>query len=615
MNNANDNISENTSGSVAGNYTEGSITSLKSLEHIRLRPGMYIGRLGDGSHPDDGIYILLKEVIDNGIDEFIMGAGKRIDVRIENNRVTVRDYGRGIPPGKLVECVSQINTGAKYNNSVFQFSVGLNGVGTKAVNALSSSFAARTIREGKSYLARFERGELVAQEECETNEKNGTEITFVPDAELFPDYVFRVDYIEKRLWRYAYLNSGLSIYMNDQRYFSRNGLRDLVEAELPSEQRLYDCIAFRSSTLEFALAHADDCGENYWSFVNGQYTNDGGTHLSAFREGVLKAINEFSGRNFQANDVRDGIFGAVAIKLESPIFESQTKNKLGNGEVRGPIVSAVRDALVDYLHKNREEAEVLLDKVNRNEQLRRQMQSVKAQARKNTKKSSLKIPKLQECKFHRGDRGAGDRPTMIFLTEGDSAAGSMVSCRDVLRQAVFSLKGKPLNCHGESRETVYGNEELFFISQALGIDDDVENLRYDKVVIATDADVDGLHIRNLLITFFLTFYEQLVASGHLCILETPIFRVRNKKETVYCYNNRERDAAIAKLKTGVEITRFKGLGEISGDEFGAFIGADIRLLNVTLDSNRNIPKILEFYMGKNDAERKEFIMNNLRETN
>ena len=596
-----------------GQYTEDAIRTLSSLDHIRLRPGMYIGRMGDGSHPDDGIYVLLKEIVDNSIDEFIMGVGRRIDVTLDGTRVSVRDYGRGIPLGKLVECVSVINTGGKYNDDVFQFSIGLNGVGTKAVNALSEEFIVRSVRDVKFHEASFARGVLVAEQEGDPDEKNGTMVTFVPDTELFPNYAYRGEYIEKRMWMYAYLNSGLSIYYNGERYYSRNGLKDLLEAELPADNRLYDVISYRGKTIEFALTHSD-FNETYYSFVNGQYTNDGGTHLSAFREGVLKAINEFSGRNYQASDVRDGIFGVIAIKVKAPIFESQTKNKLGNTDVRAPIVNTVRDELVDFLHKNRETAEILLDKISRNEQLRRQMAQVKKQSREKARKMSLRIPKLNDCKFHRGDRGAKGKPTMIFLTEGDSAAGSMISCRDPYTQAVFSLKGKPYNCFGEKRDKVYENEELFYIVQSLDVDDDVENLRFDQVVIATDADVDGMHIRNLLITFFLTFFEQLVLSGHLFVLETPLFRVRNRKETVYCYSNRERDEATARLKSGCEITRFKGLGEISPAEFSAFIGQGIRLLPVTLDNMRNVPQMLGFYMGKNDADRREYIMNNLRET-
>ncbi|MFA6104470.1 MAG: DNA topoisomerase IV subunit B [Victivallaceae bacterium] len=593
-------------------YDEDKIKTLSSLEHIRLRPGMYVGRLGDGSHPDDGIYILIKEVIDNSIDEYIMGAGKRIDVKIDGPRISVRDYGRGIPLGKLVECVSVMNTGGKYNDDVFQFSVGLNGVGTKAVNALSSEFIVRSVREGKFHEATFNSGVLTGDKKGHSDEKNGTLISFIPDPVLFPNYTFQMEYIEKRLWMYAYLNSGLSLYLNDKRYYSQNGLKDLIEAEI-GEDKMYEIIALKGKMLEFAFCHTSSYGENYFSFVNGQYTNDGGTHLSAFREGVLKAVNEFSGKGYQPSDVRDGIIGSIAIKLKDPIFESQTKNKLGNTDIRGWIVNAVRDAVVDYLHRHLSEAEILLEKIANNEQVRRQIQAVKKQSKEKSKKMSLKIPKLKDCKHHLGDSaGKGDK-TMIFITEGQSAAGSMISCRDVYTQAIFSLKGKPLNCHKQKIDKVYDNEELFYIMQALNIEEDVEELRYNKVVIATDSDVDGLHIRNLLITFFLTYFEQLVLSGHLYILETPLFRVRNKTKTIYCYSEQERDQAVQELSRGVEITRFKGLGEISPDEFGAFIGNDIRLLSVTIDHMRNIPEMLEFFMGDNQKtpERRELIMKKL----
>jgi topoisomerase-4 subunit B len=599
-------------------YDESKIKTLSSLEHIRQRPGMYIGRMGDGSHPDDGIYILLKEVIDNSVDEYIMGEGRRIDIKIDDCVVAVRDYGRGIPLGKVVDCVSVINTGAKYNDDVFQFSVGLNGVGTKAVNALSANFEVSSFREGKCKMARFEYGTLAEQKTTKTTEKNGTLVTFVPDADLFPKYSFRMEYIEKRLWMYAFLNSGLSLYLNGARFFSRNGLQDLVELEV-GEDKIYDIIHFKDKTIEFAFCHTTNYGENYFSFVNGQYTNDGGTHLSAFREGILKAINEFSGKQYQANDVRDGICGAVAIKLKEPIFESQTKNKLGNTDIRGWIVNEVRKAVVDYMHRNLEEAELLMQKVIRNEQLRREIQAVKKQSKEKAKKMSLKIPKLKDCKYHFGekDRKGNDvgADTMIFLTEGQSASGSMVSCRNVYTQAIFSLKGKPLNCFNEKIDKVYQNEELYYIMQALNIEDDIDTLRYGKVIIATDSDVDGLHIRNLLITFFLTYFESLVQAGHVYILETPLFRVRNKKETIYCYDGDERDEAVKKLGgssgKGVEITRFKGLGEISPNEFGQFIGKDMRLQGVALDHMRGVQEMLNFYMGKNTPERKEHIMANL----
>jgi len=594
-------------------YDESKIQTLSSLEHIRIRPGMYIGRIGTGSHPDDGVYILLKEIIDNSVDEFIMGSGRRIDVKIENNAISVRDYGRGIPLGKLVECVSVINTGGKYNDDVFQFSVGLNGVGTKAVNALSEKFTATSVRDGTFRRVEFCRGRLQKDESGETSEPNGTSVTFVPDAQIFPRYAIQNEYIEKRLWMYAYLNSGLSLYLNGTRYYSRNGLCDLVEGEV-SDEKLYDIIHYKDKSIEFAFCHTSNYGENYFSFVNGQYTNDGGTHLSAFREGILKAINEFSGKAFDANDVRDGIVGAVAIKLKDPIFESQTKNKLGNTDIRGDIVNAVRKQVVDYLHRNLELAEILIGKIEQNEKVRKEVQAIQKQSRDKAKRMNLKIPNLKDCKCHLGDNSKLGDQTMIFLTEGQSAAGSMVSCRSVMTQAIFSLRGKPLNVQGAKIDRLYQNEELFYIMKALDIEESTENLRYNKVVIATDSDVDGLHIRNLLITFFLTFYERLVLAKHLFILETPLFRARNKKETVYCYDEDERDHAVVQLggaRQGVEVTRFKGLGEISPDEFGQFIGKDIRLVEVTVDHMRNVSAMLEFYMGDNTPERREHIMKNL----
>ena len=566
---------------------------------------MYIGRIGTGAHPDDGVYILLKEIIDNSIDEFIMGSGRRIDVKIEGNEISVRDYGRGIPLGKLVECVSVINTGGKYNDDVFQFSVGLNGVGTKAVNALSEKFVVTSVRDGSFRRVEFCRGVLQDDEEGETSEPNGTTVSFVPDTQIFPRYALQNEYIEKRLWMYAYLNSGLSLYLNGTRYYSRNGLCDLVESEV-SEDKLYEIIHFKDKTIEFAFCHTSNYGENYFSFVNGQYTNDGGTHLSAFREGILKAINEFSGKAFEANDVRDGIVGAVAIKLKDPIFESQTKNKLGNTDIRGDIVNAVRKQVVDFLHRNLELSATLIDKIEQNEKVRKQVQAIQKQSRDKAKRMSLKIPNLKDCKCHLGDNSKQGAESMIFLTEGQSAAGSMISCRDVMTQAIFSLRGKPLNVHGEKIDRLYQNEELFYIMKGLNIEENIEDLRYNKVVIATDSDVDGLHIRNLLITFFLTFFEPLVLTKHLFILETPLFRARNKKETIYCYDEDERDRSVVQLggcQDGVEVTRFKGLGEISPNEFGQFIGKDIRLVEVTVDHMRNVPSMLDFYMGDNTPER------------
>ena len=595
----------------AHQYNEDKIKTLSSLDHIRARPGMYIGRMGNGAHPNDGIYILLKEVIDNSIDEFIMGFGKRIDISVEDGKVMIRDYGRGIPLGKVIDCVSIINTGGKFNDDVFQFSVGLNGVGTKAVNALSKEFIVTSCREGEFFQAQFSEGKLKGQDKGKTEEKNGTKIEFIPSDEMFHKYSFEMDYIVKRLWMYAYLNSGLSLYLNGERYYSKNGLQDLIEAEV-GEEKLYDIISYKDNTLEFAFCHTGNYGENHYSFVNGQYTNDGGTHLSAFREGILKGVNEYSDKSFNGADVRDGIVGAVAVKLKEPIFESQTKNKLGNADVRGWIVNKVKDAVVHSLHKHQELAEIVLEKVSHNEKVRKEIQAVKKQSRAKAKKMALKIPKLKDCKYHLGDKkGKGDN-SMIFLTEGQSAAGSMISCRDVNSQAIFSLRGKPRNCFGEKIDKVYENEELYYIMQALNVEDSIEDLRYNKVVIATDSDVDGLHIRNLLITYFLSFFEQLVLSGHLYILETPLFRVRNKKKTIYCYDELERNEAVAMLgKKSAEVTRFKGLGEISPSEFGQFIGKDIRLINVNVDYMRDVPEMLEFYMGKNTPERREYIMKNL----
>ncbi len=592
-------------------YDESKIRTLSSLEHIRTRPGMYIGRLGNGSHPDDGIYILLKEVIDNAVDEYIMGFGRKIEVEIgPEGKVRVRDYGRGVPLGKVVDCVSRINTGAKYNNDVFQFSVGLNGVGTKAVNALSEYFMIRSVRDGKFKSATFRCGVLLEEDEGETDARNGTEVVFLPDPEYFPDFEFQAKYVRRRLWTYAYLNSGLSLYWNDERFYSRHGLLDLLQEKV-EEEKVYDVIYHRNSQIEFAFAHTRAFGETYYSYVNGQYTNDGGTHQSAFREGILKGINEFTGKNLDGGDVRNGIVGAIAIKLKEPVFESQTKNKLGNHDIRGELVAKVKNFLVGYLHKNPETAQRLLSKISQNEKVRHEIQAVKKQAREQARKTALKIPNLRDCKYHLNDDNPKGAGSVLFLTEGLSAAGSMVSCRDVDTQAVFSLRGKPLNCHGHKLATVYRNEEFYCIMKALGLEDGMEGLRYGKVIIATDADVDGLHIRNLLITFFLTFFEELVLSERLYILETPLFRVRNRQKTIYCYSERERDDAREALGKNAEVTRFKGLGEISPKEFGQFIGPDIRLLPVTVESMHSVPGLLEFFMGRNTPARREYIMENL----
>ena len=595
----------------AESYSEDDIKTIKGLEHIRQRPGMYIGRLGDGSHQDDGIYVLFKEVLDNAIDEYVMGYGRRIDIAIEENTFTIRDYGRGIPPGKLVDCVSNINTGGKFNSDKYQFTVGMNGVGTKAVNALSSRFVAESIRSGKGKRATFKYGKLQSVEDFDTEERNGTRISFTPDPEKFVNYKIKIEFVERRLWMYAYLNSGLSLYLNNQRYYSKNGLQDLLSNEIEAEAELYSTIHYKDERIEFAFCHAAESGEKYFSFVNGQYTSDGGTHLSAFKGGLLRAVNEHFSSEFDARDLRDGIIGAVAVKVKEPLFESQTKNKLGNTDVKAWIENTVKTAVIDYLLKNPPEAEKLLEKVKRNEDLRKAFNKIKSNTKEMTKSLSLRNSKLKDCKHHFGDRSKFADETMIFLVEGDSAGGSLVQSRNPDYQAVFSLRGKPLNCYGKQLIDVYDNKEFFYITKTLNIDEDLENLRYAKVIIASDADVDGLHIRNLLITFFLSYFESLVMSGHLYILETPLFRVRNKKVTHYCYSEEERDAMAAKLGKGAEITRFKGLGEISADEFKQFIGEDIRLEKVTIENSKGIPEMLKFYMGDNTPERWEHIVENL----
>jgi len=589
-------------------YDESKVKTLSSLEHIRLRTGMYIGRLGDGSNLDDGIYVLLKEVIDNSVDEYIMGVGSTIRIDINGQRVRVRDFGSGIPLGKVIECVSIINTGAKYNDEVYQFSVGLNGVGTKAVNALSSHFRVVSVRDGKYHEAIFERGELQKERSGKTDEKNGTFVEFVPDDEIFGEYEFNDEFIEQRLWNYAYLNSGLTLYLGKTKYESRNGLRDLLYAEV-GDDTIYEIQHYKGERLEFALTHTRNYGETYFSFVNGQYTSDGGTHQSAFREGLLKGVNEFYKKNFSPVDVREGVTGAVAVRLTSPVFESQTKNKLGNTEIRSWIVNETKSAVVDFLHKNPKVNKNLLDKITSNERLRKELNAVKKEAREAAKKIALKIPNLKDCKYHLEDKDKG-RDSTIFITEGASASGSMVSCRDVYLQAIFSLRGKPQNVFARKRADLYKNEELYNMMMALGIENDVDDLRYDRIVIATDADYDGFHIRNLLLTFFLNYFEELVVSGRVYILETPLFRVRNKNETRYCYSLKERDAAMADISQP-EVTRFKGLGEISPKEFGQFIGPDMRLVNVNVKNIKGIQETLNFYMGKNTPERREFIMENL----
>lgn len=599
-------------------YDESKIKTLSSLEHIRKRPGMYIGRLGNGSHPDDGIYILLKEVIDNAVDEYIMGFGKRVDIRVDEQGLChIRDYGRGIPLGKVVECVSVINTGAKYNTDVFQFSVGLNGVGTKAVNALSSKFIVCAFRDGRFKKACFESGDLISEEEGESSEKDGTLIEFLPDKKLFPDFTFDPEYVEQRLWRYAYLNAGLKLYLGETKFYSEHGLLDLLANELNGKE-IYPAIHASEKALEFAFTHTDDYSDTYFSFVNGTYTSEGGTHLSAFREGILKGVNEFSGKKYTGKDVRDGIVGTLAVKVQEPVFESQTKNKLGNTDIRQWIVNVVREAVATHLYKFPETAEVLLDKVQRNERIRKELQSVRKEAKAKAKKVAFKIPQLKDCKYHpsRKKPSKEGRENMVFITEGQSAAGSIVSSRDPMVQAVFSLKGKPMNVFGQRLDLLYKNDEMYSLMRALNVEDSIADLRFDKIILATDADVDGLHIRNLLLTFFLHYFEPLVKLGHVYILETPIFRVRNKKKTIYCYSDAEKDTGICELKgrasaKTVEVTRFKGLGEISPPEFKQFIGQDMRIRQVRIDSLSEVSRVLKFYMGKNTPDRRKYIMDHL----
>ena len=594
-------------------YDESKIQTLSSLEHIRLRPGMYIGRLGSGSHPNDGIYILLKELIDNSIDEFIMGHGKRIDIRIDNGEVSVRDFGRGIPLGKVVDCVSIINTGAKYNSEVFQFSVGLNGVGTKAVNALSEKFEVVSHREGKAVHASFLNGVLSGNPVQEsTSERDGTRVKFLPDPAIFPKFSFDFSMIRKRLWNYAYLNRGLTLVLNGEKFKSERGLHDLLHEEVQDTQ-LYDIIHVQSTHFEFAMTHTDRYGEENFSYVNGHYTEDGGSHLSAFREGILKGVNQFFKSSFDGPDVRDGIVSAVAVKIQEPIFESQTKNKLGNSDLRSSLMPEVRDAITDYLYKNPPAAEALKQKIQTNERIRKELNNVKKAARENARKTALTIPNLKDCKHHFQDISGKGEESTIFLTEGVSAGGSMISSRDVLTQAIFCLKGKPLNCWGMGKDALYKNLELYNIMKALGIEDSLEGLRYNRIVLATDADVDGLHIRNLLLTFFLHYYEPLVVRGHLYILETPLFRVRNQKKTLYCYSDAEKETALEQLKKGkhLEVTRFKGLGEISPKEFGQFIGEEMRAVPVGIEHIHEVSQLLNFYMGTNTSERRNYIMEHL----
>jgi DNA gyrase subunit B/topoisomerase-4 subunit B len=595
-------------------YDESKIKTLSSLEHIRLRTGMYIGRIGDGSHYDDGCYILLKEVIDNAIDEYIMGHGKEVQISIDGTAVSVRDFGRGIPLGKVVDCVSKINTGAKYNDDVFQFSVGLNGVGTKAVNALSKEFTVKSFRGGEFVEANFRIGKLKNEKSGKASEPDGTFIRFIPDPDIFKNSAFRPEFVEKRLRHYSYLNSGLKLIYNGQVFVSRNGLHDLVMEDLRADnsEPIYPPLHYTSKTLEFCFTHTNSrYGETFYSFVNGQYTSDGGTHLSAFREGLLKAVNEYSKGKFEGDDVRECMIGAVSIRLKDPVFESQTKNKLGNTEIRGDLVNTVREELLHYFNRNKEVAERIIAKVQDTQQLRKELQEVKKLARERAKAITIRIPQLKDCKIHFDKAKGKGKGTMIFLTEGQSAAGPIVSSRDVNTQAIFVLKGKPLNVWDLKRDVVYKNDELYNLMRSLDIEDTPDNLRYEKVVLATDADVDGLHIRNLLITYFFRFFDHLVHDGHLHVLETPLFRVRNKQETIYCYSEAERDRAAEKLGKSCEITRFKGLGEISPNEFKQFIGPQMRLSQVEYATKPDAAGILGFYMGKNTPERKDYIMESL----
>ena len=593
-------------------YDESQIKHLDALEHIRLRSGMYIGRLGDGSNQNDGIYVLLKEVIDNAVDEFIMGYGKRIDVEVAENTVKVRDYGRGIPLGKVVECVSEINTGAKYNDDVFQFSVGMNGVGTKAVNALSSHFRVVSVRKGECTEAVFERGKLVSQKTGTLKQKqaDGTYFEFTPDEGIFGKYHFNMEFVEKRIWNYAYLNSGLTLRLNGQDFKSDNGLFDLLNKEI-DDTCLYPIGSYTGEHLKYAFTHTNSYGETYFSFVNGQYTADGGTHLNAFREGFVRCINEFYSSDYKAEDVREGIAAAVLVKIKDPVFESQTKNKLGNTDIRQWIVGEVMSGLSDWLHRNPQAAEKIKEKIEANKKLRTELSEVKSKAKEAAKKISIRIPKLKDCKYHVTDGAKGEN-SMIFITEGDSASGTMTHSRDASFQAIFSLRGKPENMYGKKQGDIYKNDELYQLMMALGIETSVENLKYSKIVIATDADNDGYHIRNLVMTFFLGYFEELVTSGRVFILETPLFCVRNKKENIYCYSEEERDKAQAKLGKGAETSRFKGLGEINPSEFRQFIEPEtMHLTPVEISQLKVVPKLLSFYMGKNTPERREFIEKHL----
>ena len=605
------------------NYTEDSIRSLDWREHIRMRPGMYIGKLGDGSAPDDGIYVLVKEILDNSIDEHMMGHGRTIEVKISEHKVEVRDYGRGIPLGKVIDCVSKINTGGKYDSGAFQKSVGLNGVGTKAVNALSDFFKVQSFREGECKVAEFEKGILVSDPPIgKSSDRNGTKVVFSPDASIFKNYHFIPEYLENQMWYYAYLNAGLSLQYNGKKFFSDKGLFDLLSNKVDEESIRYPIIHLKGNDIEVAITHSGSYGEEYYSFVNGQYTTQGGTHLAAFREALVKTIREFYKKDFDASDIRQSVVAAIAVRVQEPVFESQTKTKLGSQSIGpdGPTLRTfvndfIKVELDNYLHKNPSTAEALLKRIMQSERERKEISGIKKLANERAKKANLHNKKLRDCRVHYDDPKAEEdskNKTMLFITEGDSASGSITKSRDVQTQAVFSLRGKPLNCFGMTKKVVYENEEFNLLQHALNIEDGIESLRYRKIVIATDADVDGMHIRLLIMTYFLQFFPDLVKNGHLYILDTPLFRVRNKKETIYCYSDEERQRAIHKLGNKPEITRFKGLGEISPEEFGTFIGEDIRLDPILLTKDTKIVDLLTFYMGKNTPDRQVFIIDNLR---
>lgn len=605
-------------------YTEDNIKSLDWQEHIRLRPGMYIGKLGDGSSHDDGIYVLLKEVIDNSIDEYVMGHGKNIDIQIEHGKVTVRDYGRGIPLGKVIDCVSKINTGGKYDSRAFKKSVGLNGVGTKAVNALSSYFRVQSCRDGECKMAEFKEGVLIKDHKlAKSNEANGTIIEYIADETIFKHFKYRTEYVENQLWNYAYLNAGLKLNYNGKTLVSKNGLKDLLERKTDVENLLYPIIHLQAEDIEIAISHSTQYGEEYYSFVNGQNTTQGGTHLAAFREAIVKTLRDYYKKDFDSRDVQTSIVGAISLKVEEPVFESQTKTKLGSqnmspegATIRSFVMDFMKTNLDNYLHKNKEIADAILRKIQQSERERKEIADIKKIANQRAKKANIHNKKLRDCRLHLTDgRKVEDQEklaTTVFITEGDSASGSITKARNVYTQAVFSLRGKPLNCYGMTKKVVYQNEELNLLQHALDIEDGIENLRYNRVVIATDADVDGMHIRLLLLTFFLQFFPDLVKAGHLYILDTPLFRVRDKQKTFYCYSEKEKQDAISQLRGKAEITRFKGLGEISPNEFGDFIGDNIRLEPVILGEKTRIEDLLGYYMGKNTPERQEFIIGNLK---